>query len=34
MQDQNSIRNIHLVASYGVVANSQCETLKAEYNWT
>lgn len=21
-------------ASYGVVANSQCETLKAEYNWT
>ena len=26
--------NIHLVASYGVVAHSQCETLKAEYNWT
>ena len=34
MQDQNSIRNIHLVASYGVVANSQCETLKAEYKWS
>ena len=34
MKDQNSIRNIHLVASYGVVANSQCETLKAQYNWT
>ena len=31
MQDQNLIGNIHLVASYGVVANSQWETLKAEY---